>query len=99
MPKPLTFLDSNVLIGAWVANRSYSVKALALVDDPNREFVSSPFVRLETNAQAAYHRKKPELQFYETHFNSVRIWVDQYAQMVKRALDVSMSASSSESPA
>jgi hypothetical protein len=78
MPKPLTFLDSNVLIGAWTGKQRYSVTALSLVNDPNREFVSSPFVRLETYNQAAYHRHKTELQSRaELRGDSKDLWQQQ----------------------
>ena len=57
-----TFLDSGVLISAWQSNTARQLKALTILRDPNREFVCSPFVRLELIPKATYFRKPFSLQ-------------------------------------
>ena len=65
----LTFLDASVLIAAHRAARRERELALALVNDRNRSFVSSPFLSLETVPKATYFNKMSELSFYRTYFD------------------------------
>lgn len=51
-----TFLDSGVLISAWQGDPARQIKALTILSDPKREFVCSPFVRLELIPKATYYR-------------------------------------------
>ncbi len=51
-------------------------QALEILDDPNRTFVSSVFVKLEVLPKAVYNRFKEEAGFYESFFeNDVEFWV------------------------
>jgi predicted nucleic acid-binding protein len=43
----LTFIDSGVLIAAFRGRDELSERAMAVLDDPDRSFASSEFVRLE----------------------------------------------------
>lgn len=65
-----TYVDSGVLTRAARGVESMSAPAVALLCDPDREFVSSEFVRLELLARAV----PIETQFYETYFRQVAIW-------------------------
>lgn len=80
-----TFIDSNVLIAAATGFSKISASAFAILNDPNREFVSSPFVRLETIPKAVFHRNKLEAEFYENYFAAVSDWVDDYSRLVSEA--------------
>ena len=51
-----TFLDSGVLIAAYKGSPSIEASAIDILDDPNRVFLSSPFVRHEVSPKALYNR-------------------------------------------
>jgi predicted nucleic acid-binding protein len=69
-----TFIDSGVLIAAARGRGSTSRTALDILDDPERRFASSVFVRFETVPKAAYHKRDAERTFYEDFFERVSIW-------------------------
>lgn len=64
-----TFLDSGVLLTAWKGQDPE--KALALLEDPGRDFVSSQFVKLELMPKAKFFKRKLEITFYEKFFARV----------------------------
>jgi hypothetical protein len=66
-----TFIDSGILIQAARGTDVLSSRALAVLDDPNRVFVTSDFVRLEVIPKPAFHGKQFEVEFYEAFFRSV----------------------------
>jgi predicted nucleic acid-binding protein len=73
----LTYLDSNVLVQAATgANQMLQLRALAIITDPNRQFVSSLFSRMEVIPLAIHFGRTKERLFYETFFRRVQVWVD-----------------------
>jgi len=64
-----TYLDSGVLIAVIRGVEPIAQKALEILDDPEREFVSSMFVKLEVLSKAVYHKQTIEQEFYTTFFN------------------------------
>jgi hypothetical protein len=48
-----TFIDSGVLVFAARSTDEYSERALAILDDRNREFASSLFIQLEVLPKVA----------------------------------------------
>lgn len=84
-----TFIDAGVLITAWRGQVAERLRALTVLNDPRREFVSSPFVQLEVLPKAQYHKQKNEVEFYETFFASVQVWVRDCDQILAKAMDVS----------
>jgi len=71
-----TFVDAGVLIAAARGTDSLFARALGILDDPEREFASSAFVKLETLPKAIYQRKMDEVALYQTFFDQVRHWAD-----------------------
>jgi predicted nucleic acid-binding protein len=63
-----TFLDSGVLIAAYKGSPSIEAPANNILDDPNRVFLSSPFVRHEVSPKALYNRQLDEYCFYQKYF-------------------------------
>jgi hypothetical protein len=57
-----TYLDAGVLISAARGKAPLATKALDILDDPNRQFVSSVFLKLEVLPKAVYHTP-PRLSF------------------------------------
>lgn len=69
MSRRLTFVDSGVLISAARGqDKTLKARALAILNDPQRDFASSSFVRLEVLPKAIWTRKQDEQTFYETFF-------------------------------
>ncbi len=83
-----TFIDANVLIAAWRGDLAYSVAATAVLNDPAREFVSSPFVELETKPKAIFEHNKDEVKFYESFFDNVDYWVEWSKALMDEAYTV-----------
>jgi len=69
-----TYIDSGVLIAAHRGKEILADKAMGILDDSNREFVSSVFLRLEILPKAIYHKNEDEIEFYQTFFNTVVEW-------------------------
>jgi predicted nucleic acid-binding protein len=63
-----TFLDSGVLIAAYKGSPQIEASAINILDDPNRVFLSSPFVRHEVSPKALYNRQQDEYRFYQKYF-------------------------------
>ena len=67
-----TFIDSGVLIAAATGRDVLLVRALAVLNAPEREFITSVFVRMEVLPKAVYFRRQDEVAFYETFFASAQ---------------------------
>ncbi|MGB6294708.1 MAG: hypothetical protein WBF90_00830 [Rivularia sp. (in: cyanobacteria)] len=61
----LTFIDSGVLLSATDGVGRIAEKALEVLEDSNRQFASSQFVKLEVIPKAIYHKQAEEVQLYE----------------------------------
>lgn len=91
-----TYVDTGVLIAAARGEAAVAFKALDILDDPNREFASSMFVKLEVFPKALYNRNETESEFYETFFSRVMSWADSFDAIVhgafKEACDSGLAA-------
>jgi len=63
-----TFLDAGVLIAAFRASGPLAAPAAATLNDANREFVTSEFVRLEVLPKPTYLKRASEVAFQDTFF-------------------------------
>jgi len=63
-----TFLDSGVLVAAARSQGPDGERALAFLEDPNRVFLTSPFVHLEVTPKAIFYKKRLEQSFYDKYF-------------------------------
>ncbi len=81
----LTYIDAGVLIAAVRGTIPIAKKALNILDDPNREFASSVFVRLEVLPKAIYQKRLAEIEFYETFFGAVTRWADSLESVLENA--------------
>jgi len=73
----LTYLDASVLILASRAEEGPSKRALDLIDDPDRTFAASSYLRLEVIPLAAFHKKGDQVAFFERFFQAVSVWADE----------------------
>lgn len=89
MSRKKTYLDSGVLISAFQGIDSVSIKANQIINDENREFVSSCFVQLEVLPKAVFNQQQDEIEFYETFFRAVKYWATDLEQIIKTAQQIS----------
>ena len=68
MKRIRSFIDASLLIAAARGNQAISDRALELLDDPGRAFITSDFVCLEVLPKAVFHRQQPEIHFYRAFF-------------------------------
>jgi predicted nucleic acid-binding protein len=80
-----TYVDASVLIAAARGTEEVSTVAMAVLSDPNREFVASAFLRLETTAPSTYHNFPDQAAFYEAYFAGVTIWTEISDELVAAA--------------
>ena len=81
----LTYIDSGVLIAAARGTNAVAIPAMQILDDPNREFASSIFVKLEIMPKAIYYNNTAESDFYETFFNAVTYWATSLESIIEDA--------------
>jgi predicted nucleic acid-binding protein len=82
----LTFVDAGVLIAAARGGTEQAARAMEVLDDPEREFAASQFLRLEVIPQAAFHKREAELAFYEAFFSAVAKWATDLPAITEAAL-------------
>lgn len=78
-----TYVDASVLIAAARGTDDVHTKAMAILDDPNRSFVASEFLRLEVLPKPLFHRKAEEAGFYTAYFDAVGEWADPIDDVVQ----------------
>lgn len=83
-----TYLDSGVLIASARGIDQVSSKANLILDNDQREFIASCFVRLEILAKAKYHKQQDEVIFYESFFASCKFWANDLEKIVELAEEI-----------
>jgi predicted nucleic acid-binding protein len=63
-----TFLDAGILIAAVRGQEREAARALAILEDPERSFLTSEFLRMEVLPKAIYYRRPAEVALYERYF-------------------------------
>ena len=81
----ISYIDSGVLINAFRGDFQVSLQALLILDEPDRQFASSPFVQLETLPKSIYQRQITEQDFYQTFFDNVKHWSNDIVSIVPQA--------------
>jgi predicted nucleic acid-binding protein len=80
-----TYLDSGVLIAAARSTDAIAARALTYLDDPQRTFVGSAFVRLEVLPKPMYLKRQDEVTFYTAFFSAVVAWAPVTAELLDHA--------------
>jgi predicted nucleic acid-binding protein len=80
-----TFLDAGVFLTAHDAGNEKSGLALQLFESPDRELVATNLLRLEIVPQAAFHKQRAEIEFYEACFGCISVWVDINKSLIAEA--------------
>lgn len=85
MNKIKTYIDSGVLIAAFRGVTTVGVKATEILDDPQREYATSLFVKLEVLPKAIYHQQLTEVNFYEAFFAGCTCWANELEEILELA--------------
>lgn len=85
MSRKKTYIDSGVLITAFRGIESIGIQANTILNDENREFLSSQFVKLEVLPKAIYNQQQDETDFYQTFFDAVSYWATDLEQITEDA--------------
>ena len=67
-----TFLDAGILIAAVRGRAEETRRAMAIIGDPDRSFITSKFLRLEVLPKALYYQKPAEAALYERYFTNAQ---------------------------
>jgi predicted nucleic acid-binding protein len=86
----ITFVDAGVLIAAARGTIDVSAHAMAILDDPDRAFASSEFIRLEVLPKALFNRKGDEANFYNEFFRGVTYWPANNDVVIQRAHEIAV---------
>jgi len=68
-----TFLDAGVLIAAGRGQDEDAVRALAILGDPERVFITSAFLRMEVLPKAIYYDRPAEAAVYARYFANAQL--------------------------
>jgi predicted nucleic acid-binding protein len=82
-----TYIDSGVLIAAARGDAELSLLALSYLADPNREYITSDYVRLEVLPKALFHRRQEEVDFYNQFFQLNTRTIPTSVALLKYALE------------
>ena len=82
-----TFLDASVLIAAIRGAPIPVERALGVLNDPERVFIASDFVRLEVLPKPLYFHQQSEVAFYEAYFAMVMAMVEVSPALVRQAYE------------
>ena len=64
-----TFLDAGVLIAAVRGQEDEASRALAILEDLERSFIASDFLKMEVLPKAIYYQRPAEVALYERFFS------------------------------
>lgn len=87
MSTTLTYIDSGVLIFAAKGTTANAALALPFIGDPNREYVTSDYVRLEILPKATFHKRRAEIAFYDLFFATTTRSIPTSQALLDYALD------------
>jgi predicted nucleic acid-binding protein len=68
-----TFLDAGILIAAVRGQAEEAARALAILEDPERSFVASDFLKMEVLPKAIYYQRLAEVALYERFFSQAHL--------------------------
>ena len=85
--KKITFIDTGVLIAAARGEENASKRAFMYLDEREREFASSIFLKLEVLPKAKYNNSYKEVEFYEYYFDKVKYWCDCDEGVISKAFN------------
>jgi predicted nucleic acid-binding protein len=70
----ITYLDSGVLIAIVRGTQPIADRAIRVLEDVERTFVASAFLRLQLLPKALFHANHEKSRFYNEFFGQVSTW-------------------------
>jgi predicted nucleic acid-binding protein len=86
MSKIKTFVDANVLMAAFQGTDELCKKAMQILDDPNRDFIVTDYLKLEVIPQPTFHRRNEEIQFMQTFLDSASLYLEPTSLITDQAI-------------
>jgi predicted nucleic acid-binding protein len=83
-----TYVDASVLIEAFRGKGAAARRAMELLDDDNRTFIVSDFLRLEVVPKPTFHRYSDELAFMNEFLACARENIPASPHITSRAIEV-----------
>ncbi len=83
-----TFVDTSVLLALTRGESEAYEGALGVLDDPDRSFVSSEYVRLEALPNAVFFGRDDEVAILQAFFDGVSRWVSLSPELLERAFEL-----------
>ena len=83
----VTYVDSGVLIFAAKGTTEAAALALPFLEDPNREFVTSEYVRLEVLPKPICFHNEAEVEFYNAFFDLSTRTIPTSVALLDRAME------------
>ena len=81
-----TYVDANLLITAFRGSDAGVSAAIQILDDAQRVFVSSAFLRLEILRKPLFYKRADEVRFMEAFCAKVSHWIAVNDTLVQQAL-------------
>lgn len=83
-----TYLDSSVLIAAFRGDSAVAVRALEVLDDPERQFVVSDYLRLEVLPKPTFLGRREEVLFMHAFLEEAAEDVPSSQELTGRAVSL-----------
>jgi hypothetical protein len=83
-----TYIDANILIAAFQGEEPVALRALQVLDDPERNLVVSDFLRLEVLPKPVFHKRFEEVEFMNAIFEKVAENVATNPELTGKAVEI-----------
>ncbi|MFH0824563.1 MAG: type II toxin-antitoxin system VapC family toxin [Pseudomonadota bacterium] len=83
-----TYLDANILLEAFLGKDGAWVRAMEVLDDPERSLVVSDYLRLEVLPKPIFHNRRQEVEFMQTILENASERVSTSPALTGRAVDL-----------
>ena len=83
-----TYLDACVLIAAFRGKEQESRRAFEVIDDPDRSFVVSDYLKLEVLPKPTFHGRTEELDFMRRIIEAAEEEISSSPQITQSALEL-----------
>jgi predicted nucleic acid-binding protein len=81
----VTYPDSSLIINVFIANTAIRQRALDILDDTNRVFMVSDYLRLELLPKMRYEKQTRQIQFVSDLFRSASVFIPSSATIIAHA--------------
>jgi predicted nucleic acid-binding protein len=83
-----TYIDASVLIAAFQGEEKMAYRALQVLDDPNRRFVVSDYLRLEVLPKPTFYKRQEEVEFMQAVFKKAEENLSTSPELTGHALGI-----------